>query len=152
MGTLSEKFQDEVCRNTKILCDCKDATTTYAKRRTLKQSSNLFAALILTLFCDEKFNLEQLLPSCKEGVANFHPRNVNRIRETIFDKRNSFGVKYTCEPKLFKILATFDIEKSCVQEEAFRDTNTTTGIGKQVPISVSNSFKSYGRTNLPLQL
>ena len=30
MGTLSENLQDEVCRNTKKLCDCQDTTTTYA--------------------------------------------------------------------------------------------------------------------------
>ena len=29
-GTLSENLQDEVCRNRKILCDCRDTATTYA--------------------------------------------------------------------------------------------------------------------------
>ena len=38
-----------------------------------------------------------------------------------------------------KNLAIFDFESYCVQKETFRDTNTTTWIGKNVPISVSIS-------------
>ena len=61
------------------------------------------------------------------------------IRETLFDKLDSFGIKYTCEQKLFKNLAIFNFESICFQEETFRDTNTTTWIGKHVPICVSIS-------------
>ena len=43
--------------------------------------------------------------------------------------------------KLFKNLAIFDFESITVQEEAFRDTNTTTWKEKHVPISVSISSK-----------
>ena len=50
MGTLSEKLLDELYWITKILCDCWDKTTTYATWTTLMQFSNLFAALIITLF------------------------------------------------------------------------------------------------------
>ena len=59
--------------------------------------------------------------------------------EKLFDKPNSFGIKYTIEQKLFENLAIFDFESICGQEETFRDTNTTTWIGKHVPISVSIS-------------
>ena len=48
------------------------------------------------------------------------------------------------EQKLFQNLANFDFESICVQEEAFRDTNTTTWIGKHVPISVSISSNLVG--------
>ena len=41
--------------------------------------------------------------------------------------------------KNFENLAIFDFESICVQEETFRDTNTTTWIGKHVTISVSIS-------------
>ena len=41
--------------------------------------------------------------------------------------------------KNFKNLTFFDFESVCVHEETFRDTNTTTWIGKHVPISVSIS-------------
>ena len=36
-------------------------------------------------------------------------------------------------------MALFDFESICVQEDNFRDTDTTTWIGKHVPISVSIS-------------
>ena len=84
-------------------------------------------------------NLEQLLTTCSERVKNVYPRNVNQIRETLFDKLDSFGINYTREQKLFKKLAIIDFESICVQEETFRDTITTTWIGKHVPISVSIS-------------
>ena len=81
------------------------------------------------------FDLERHLTTCSERVKNVYPRNVYQIRETLFDKLDSFGINYTSEQKLFKSLALFDSESTCVQEETFRDTITTTWIGKQVPIS-----------------
>ena len=72
-------------------------------------------------------------------MKNVYPRNVYQIRETLFDKLDSFGIKYTSEQQLFKNLAKLDFESTCVQEETFRDTNTTTWMGKHVPISVSIS-------------
>ena len=85
------------------------------------------------------FSLEQNLTTCSERVKNVYPLNVYQIRRTLFDKLDSFGVKYTGEQKLFKFLAIFDFESIFVQEETFRGTNTTTWIGKHVPISVSIS-------------
>ena len=83
------------------------------------------------------FNLDRNFTTCSERVKNVHPRKVYQIRETPFDKLDSFGIKYTSEQKLFKKLAIFDFESICVQKETFRDINTTTWIGKHVPISVS---------------
>ena len=68
-----------------------------------------------------------------------YPKYVYQIRETLFDKLDSFGIKYTSEQQLFKNLAIFGFQSICVQGETFRDTNTTTWIGKHVPISVSIS-------------
>ena len=59
--------------------------------------------------------------------------------EKLSDKLDSFGIKYTSEQKLFKNLAIFDFELICVQEETFRDTNTTTCRGRYVQISLSIS-------------
>ena len=57
--------------------------------------------------CDNLFNksikLEQYLTTCSERVKNVYPWNVYQIRETLFDKLDSFGIKYTSEQKLFKI-------------------------------------------------
>ena len=85
------------------------------------------------------FNLERHLTTCSERVRNVYPGNVYQIRETLFDKLDSFSFKYTSEQKLFKNLAISDFESVCVQVETFRDTNTTTWIGKRVLISVSIS-------------
>ena len=72
-------------------------------------------------------------------MKNVYPRNVYQIRETLFDKLDSFGIKYTSEQKFFKNFAILDFESICVQEETFRDTNTTTWVSKYVPRSVSIS-------------
>ena len=90
-------------------------------------------------FFNKTFNLERNLTTCSEGVKNIYPRNVYQIRETLFDKLDSFSIKYTSEQKLSKNLAIIDFESVCVQEETFRDTTTTTWIKKHVPISVSIS-------------
>ena len=88
-------------------------------------------------FFNRTFNLERHLTTCRERVKTVYPRNLYQIRETLFDKLDSFGINYTSERKLFINLAVFDFESICVQEESFRDTNTTTWIGKHVPISAS---------------
>ena len=72
-------------------------------------------------------------------MKKVYPRNVFPIRVTLLDKLDSFDIKYTSEQKLFKNLAKFDFESICVLKEALRDTNTTTWIGKHVPVSVSTS-------------
>ena len=90
-------------------------------------------------FFDRTFNLERHLTTCNERVKNVYPRNVYQIRETLFDKLDSFGINYTSDQKLFDNLAKFDFESICVQQETFRDTITTTWTGKHVPISVSIS-------------
>ena len=89
-------------------------------------------------FFNRTFNLERHLTTCSKRVKNVYPRNVYRIRRTLLDKLDSFGIKYTSEKKLFENLAIFDFESLCVQEN-FRDTNTTTLIRKHAVISVTTS-------------
>ena len=62
-----------------------------------------------------------------------------QLRETLFDKLDSFDIQYTDDQKLFGNLAVFDFESICIPEEKFKNTETTTWIGKHVPISVSIS-------------
>ena len=90
-------------------------------------------------FFNRTFNLARHLTRCSERVKNVYPRNVYQIRETLIDKLDSSGIKYTSQQKLFKNLAIFGFESICVQEESFKDTKTTTWIGKHVPISLSIS-------------
>ena len=72
-------------------------------------------------------------------MKNVFPRSLYEIRETLFDTLDSFSFKYTSEQNLLENLAIFDFESNIVQKETFRDTNTTIGIRKHVPICVSNS-------------
>ena len=73
-------------------------------------------------FFNRTFNLEQHLTKSSERVKYNYPRNVYQVRETLFDKLHSFGIKYTSQQKLFKNLAMLDFESICAHE----DTKTTT--------------------------
>ena len=55
------------------------------------------------IFFNRTFNWERNLTTCSERVKNVYPRNVYQIRETLFDKLDSFGINYRSEQKSFKI-------------------------------------------------
>ena len=59
-----------------------------------------------------------------------------QLRETLFDKLDSFNIQYKDDQKLFNNLTVLDFECICIPEEKFKNTETTTWIGKHVPISV----------------
>ena len=91
--------------------------------------------------CDTFFKkaiiLERRITACGEQV-NFFPRKVRHLRETLFDKLESFDNKYTMsEQKLFKSSGKLNFQSVCVQEEILKDTNTATWIGKHLLIFVS---------------
>ena len=102
----------------------------------------LFKALRCTT-CDTFFsktgNLERYLVTCSDRVKHIYPKNVYELRETLFEKLDAFNIPYKNEQKLFKNLAKFDFESTCVKEDSYKQTETTTWIGKHVPISVSFS-------------
>ena len=83
--------------------------------------------------------MELHLTICSERVKNVYPKNVYQTQETLFDKLDPFGIEYTNEQILFKNLAIFDFESICVQDESFKDTETTVWIGKHIPFLVSIS-------------
>ena len=89
------------------------------------------------------FNLERRLTTCSERLKDVYPRNVYQGRETLFDKLDSFGIKYTSDQNVSKI---------CVQQETLIDTNTTTWVEKHVPISVSISSNQVEEPILSLQI
>ena len=72
-------------------------------------------------------------------MKHIYPKNVYVLRESLFDKLDSFGIQYTNDQKLFTNLAVFDFESICIPEEKFKNTKTTTWIGNHVPIFVSIS-------------
>ena len=87
-------------------------------------------------FFRRTFNLERQLTTFSERVKSMYPKKVYQIRETLLDKVDCFGIKYTREQKCFKNLKIFNFESICVQEKSFKDTKTRNWIGKHVPISV----------------
>ena len=105
--------------------------------------------------CDTYFqkigNLERHLVRCSERVKHIYPKNVYQLRETLFDKLDSFDIQYTDDQKLFTNLAVFDFESICIPEEKFKNTETTTWIGKHVPISVSISSNLIAEPIFSLQ-
>ena len=74
-----------------------------------------------------------------ERVKHIYPTNVYQLRDTLFEKLDSFDIQYTYDQKLFNNLAVFDLASICIPEEKFKNTERTTWIGKHVPISVSMS-------------
>ena len=93
--------------------------------------------------CDTYFqktgDLERHLVRCSERVKRIYPKNSYQLRETLFDKLDSFDIQYADDQKLFNNLAVFEFESTSIPEEKFKYTETTTWIGKHVPISVSIS-------------
>ena len=70
----------------------------------------------------------------------FFPKT-RKLRETIFEKLDGFNIPYTGDQKLFSNVEVFDFESKiiCVPTEELRATETTTWVGKHVPILVSIS-------------
>ena len=66
-----------------------------------------------------------------------YPKTVYQLKETLFDKLDSFNIPYTDQQQLFRNVAIFDFESVCVREDGFKDPETTRWIGKHVPITVS---------------
>ena len=89
-------------------------------------------------------NLERHLVRCSERVKHIYPKNVYQLRGTLFDKLDSFDIQYTDDQKLFNNLAVFQFESICIPEEKFKNTETTTWIGKHVPkpVSICSNLKA----------
>ena len=79
--------------------------------------------------------------TCSDRIKHIYPKNVYELRETLFEKLDAFNIPFKNEQKLFKKLAIFDFESICVKEESYKQTETTTWIGKHVTISVFVSPK-----------
>ena len=74
-------------------------------------------------------------------MKHIYPKKLYELRETLFEKLEGFNLPVSEDNKLFNNLAIFDFESICVPTEELKETQTTTWIGKHVPISVSVSSK-----------
>ena len=85
-------------------------------------------------------NLERHLVLCSDRVNHIYPKNVYELRETLFEKLDAFNIPFENEQKLFMNLAIFEFASICVEEDSYKQTETTAWIGKHVPLS--DSFSS----------
>ena len=90
-------------------------------------------------FFNKSDNFNKHLLRCKDRVIHIYPKNVYELRETFFEKLEGFSLPVSKGNKLFNNLAIFDFESICVPPEELKATQTTTWLGKHVPISVSIS-------------
>ena len=72
-------------------------------------------------------------------MGHIYPKNVYELRESLFEKLERFNLPVSEDNKLFNNLAIFDFESICAPTEELQETQTTTWIGKHVPILVSIS-------------
>ena len=93
--------------------------------------------------CDTFFsktgNLERHLVTWSHRIKHIYPNYVYELRGALFDKLDAIKIPYRTEQKLFKNLAIFDFESICIKENSYKQTETTTWIGKHAPISLSIS-------------
>ena len=98
-----------------------------------------FRCITCDTFFSKMGNLERHLVTFSDRVKHVYPKKVYELRKTLFEKLDAFNIPYKNDQKLFKNLAIFDFESICLKEDSYKQTETTTWIGKRVPISVSIS-------------
>ena len=99
-------------------------------------------------FFSRAFNLERHLTTCSERVKNVYPLNVYQIRETLFDKLDSFGINYTSEQKFSNLRLWVDLcPRGNLQRHKYNNLDRET-----CPDICIQFFKPCGRTNFHLQL
>ena len=121
-------------------------TITFATSTTSMHCSKLSGVLRVAHFTQRLGNLERHLVTCSDGVKHIYPKNVDELRETLSEMLDTFKIPYRNEQKLFMNLAIFDFESICVKEDSYKQTETTTWIGENVPISVSTSSNLFPET------
>ena len=99
-------------------------------------NSNALFKAYRCLSCDHLINkvgnLERDWITCPERVEQFFPKNFYQLRETPFDKLESFNIPYSNDQKLFRNMAFLDFESISVQEDKLYDNDTTYWIGKHI--------------------
>ena len=85
----------------------------------------------------DNFNIHLMI--FKDTVRPINPKNVYTLRETLFEKLEGFNMPVSKDNTLFNNLAIFDFESICVPSDELKATQTTSWIGKHVPIFLSIS-------------
>ena len=70
-------------------------------------------------------------------VKNIHPKSVDQLRKTLFDKLRAFDIKVAERDTLFNNFAVVNFESICVKNGKLVDTEATTWVCKHQAISRS---------------
>ena len=93
--------------------------------------------------CDKFFsktgNLKRHLVNCIEDVKHIHPESVYELRETLFEKLGAVNTPYRDEKKWLENVAQPEIERICLRNGSYKETESTKWIREHVPISASMS-------------
>ena len=103
-----------------------------------------FRCYIFDQYFDRSFNLLRHMQNCSEKTIHRYPTGAYLSSETIFARLDDIKINVPQELRLFSHLIVFDFESITVPDNTLRDTDLTSWIGKNVPISVSiasNLFK-----------
>ena len=71
----------------------------------------LIVVQLVTSFSAKLETWERHLVICKDRIKHVYPRNVYKLRETLFDKLDFFSIPNTKEQQLFKNLTVFDFDR-----------------------------------------
>ena len=79
------------------------------------------------------------MQNCSENTQHKYSTGAYQLSETIFERLEDVKIIVPHELRLFSNLIVFDLESITVPDNALRNTELTSWIGKHVPISVSIS-------------
>ena len=88
-------------------------------------------------FFDRSFNLERHLKVCDGQIKHVYPNGPYQLKDSVFDRLLEVGVEVSLEQQKFRNLAVFDFESITVSDDQLKATDSTTWVGRHVPISVS---------------
>ena len=90
-------------------------------------------------FCDNfrfrSYNFQRHIRRCSGRIFHRYPTGSYQLKEVVFEKNRNSCIEV--ENYLFKNLFVFDFESINVHDPSLNHTDSTTFIGKHVPVSVS---------------
>ena len=99
----------------------------------------MFRCYVCDQFFDRSFNVLRHMQNCSKNKQHKYPTGAYQLSETIFERLEDVKINVPHELRLFSNLIVFDFESKTVADNALRNTELTSWIGKHVPISVSIS-------------
>ena len=95
------------------------------------------------IFLSSTRNLLNHQTQCRENIKHVYPTGVYQLKETVFERLEDIRILVDNEVRLFTNFVVFDFESITVADNTLKNSDSTTWIGRHVPISVSISY-SFG--------